>query len=459
MELFKVRVQDLGRIKAAELTIRPLTIFCGPNNTNKTWTAYAIYGLAQRLSQWAEVWHPGSVKSVADTISVKDVVDATTANQGLLARIDDEVTRFRELAVRSRPDTRFVHEVDRSDLTRRVPHPVAIGIGAAGLSQLIGAPVADVGGASVLLEIGSRRFASPLSQRVSLMFRKGELSLFSAKFDNLSANFDLGRFDYNRLAEDYVRPAIEILVFGILGRTTAFPAERKLIHLVAREVEFDEFSSLALPLRTYATFIKKDLRRNESREGRDGILTAFERLLGGRIEVVGDGAERTLVFRFAEDRILPLSAASSLVRSMAGLYRYLATVAKTGDFVIIDEPEMNAHPEAQLMIAELLGILVRQGINVLVTTHTPYIVDHVNNLMEADRVPAGKKEAVRESFNFGTDGFVPTKDVAVYVFGEDGRVTDAVDRRRRIIDWSTFGRASDRVTNLYSEVLEAARQE
>ena len=42
-------VDQLGAIEHAELTIRPLTLFFGPNGTNKTWTAYALYGLLRRF--------------------------------------------------------------------------------------------------------------------------------------------------------------------------------------------------------------------------------------------------------------------------------------------------------------------------------------------------------------------------------------------------------------------------
>ena len=46
----KLSIRNLGKMASAELDIRPLTVFVGPNNTNKTWTAYALYGLARDLS-------------------------------------------------------------------------------------------------------------------------------------------------------------------------------------------------------------------------------------------------------------------------------------------------------------------------------------------------------------------------------------------------------------------------
>ena len=43
-------LDKLGRIEHAEIEIRPLTVFVGENNTNKTWAAYCLYGLARHLT-------------------------------------------------------------------------------------------------------------------------------------------------------------------------------------------------------------------------------------------------------------------------------------------------------------------------------------------------------------------------------------------------------------------------
>ena len=135
-------------------------------------------------------------------------------------------------------------------------------------------------------------------------------------------------------------------------------------------------------------------------------------------------------------------------------------MASRGDVLVIDEPEMNAHPEAQLMIAELLGILVNKGINVVITTHSPYIVDHINNLVEAAHLCEEKQKEIAGRFKLKTkDAFVPEENVATYEFHDDGQVTNIFDRGERLIHWDTFGKVSDEVGNLYSDLLEIAAKE
>ena len=38
----KIEICNLGVIEQAEIDLKPLTIFVGPNNVGKTWAAYAL---------------------------------------------------------------------------------------------------------------------------------------------------------------------------------------------------------------------------------------------------------------------------------------------------------------------------------------------------------------------------------------------------------------------------------
>jgi predicted ATPase len=153
---------------------------------------------------------------------------------------------------------------------------------------------------------------------------------------------------------------------------------------------------------------------------------------------------------------LDMHVSASLVRALASLDLYLKYLATFGDFLIIDEPEMNAHPEAQIAITEFLALLANAGLNVTVTTHSPYIVDHLNNLVEAARLPEAAQEAMQARFKLGTKGaFLDPEKLAVYFFSEDGQVRDAFNRETLSLDWSTFGKQSDYLSELYNELLQA----
>ena len=48
---------------------------------------------------------------------------------------------------------------------------------------------------------------------------------------------------------------------------------------------------------------------------------------------------------------------------------------------MIDEPELNLHPSNQILMARILANIVNLGIDVLITTHSDYMIKEFNNLI------------------------------------------------------------------------------
>ena len=63
-----------------------------------------------------------------------------------------------------------------------------------------------------------------------------------------------------------------------------------------------------------------------------------------------------------------MDESSSSVRSLLDIGFYLKHIAKKGDLLMIDEPELNLHPENQRRVARLIAKLVNYGIKIFVTT-------------------------------------------------------------------------------------------
>jgi predicted ATPase len=106
---------------------------------------------------------------------------------------------------------------------------------------------------------------------------------------------------------------------------------------------------------------------------------------------------------------------------------------------------MNLHPAAQVEITEFLAMLVQAGLKVLITTHSPYIVQHLSNLMKAAK--SEDKESLKERFYLEkTEAFIPQENVSVYLF-EDGTAKNILHDDGRI-DWGTFGQISEDISRI-----------
>jgi len=73
-------------------------------------------------------------------------------------------------------------------------------------------------------------------------------------------------------------------------------------------------------------------------------------------------------------------------------------------FLILDEPEVHLHPKWQLEYAKIIVELVKNGINVLVATHSPYMLEMLEVL--------SKKEKIKSNF------YIPKKVKDGVVFEE-----------------------------------------
>lgn len=168
--------------------------------------------------------------------------------------------------------------------------------------------------------------------------------------------------------------------------------------------------------------------------------------------------DEDLHFVLRDGSRLPYAAASSMVRALLGLDLFVASAPGERDVLVIDEPELSAHPKAQLAIIEILATCVQRGDRVLLTTHSPYLVDHLANLLAASRLPEGARRQVADRFALRDPrAFVDPEQVAVYEFVEAGdriEVVDRLDRERGSLDLDTFAEQTDRLSAVYGAVLD-----
>jgi len=469
VELFKLRVQNLGRIKNAEIGIRPLTVFVGPANTNKTWTAYALYGLAKCLSWRSFPFAGGGARRIPnDMLRVPN--DMVEVDDQLRRVTETVLTRLLSSLSAAPEDATILEEVTREEMLAQITGPLHISLLPEGFTRLLELSEPHPADMGVILEITRERFSLGVAERASFQLQKrlgGECTAtVEGKEGVIRRRFyqSVAESDDKYRVRGLFQLATELLLFGNLCSVLAFPAERKALVTVYDLLKEEGDHLLIEPVADFVGLLKGAQASVGHRQGHNGLPRVLalleEKLLAGKVYFDSESDPFSLTYDDGKGRTLEMHAASSLVRALAGLHVYLKHVAAPQDLIVIDEPEMNAHPEAQLMIAELLGVLVNKGINVVITTHSPYIVDHLNNLIEAAHLPEAKQDEIAPRFKLQTkEAFVPSEMISVYLFDENGRVSDLFDREERDIDWSTFGNTSDRMSNLFNEILETAKRE
>ena len=72
------------------------------------------------------------------------------------------------------------------------------------------------------------------------------------------------------------------------------------------------------------------------------------------------------------------------------LFYYLIQNEPT--FFILEEPESNLFPESQKYVSEFISLVNNSHHSVLLTTHSPYVLGTLNNLLYANQTPAETRD-------------------------------------------------------------------
>lgn len=111
------------------------------------------------------------------------------------------------------------------------------------------------------------------------------------------------------------------------------------------------------------------------------MMRHIDTILKGKYQYM-DGEERLVL---DEHRYVKLNYTSSgqqeVVWILNLLFYYVLENRKV--YLILEEPESHLYPSAQNAVAELLGMFFNAGNHMLLTTHSPYILGAVNNLLYA----------------------------------------------------------------------------
>lgn len=179
------------------------------------------------------------------------------------------------------------------------------------------------------------------------------------------------------------------------------------------------------------------------------ILVAFNEVTGGDYTVNSVGGISYAPHNQPELK-LTLAESSSTVRSLVDIGFYLKHLAKKGDLLMVDEPELNLHPENQRKIARLFAMLVNAGIRVFITTHSDYIIKEFNTLLLLNKDDERISElAKREGYQ--TNELLRPEQLNIYMTTPD---TTVVDRKVYTLTPAKINAESGIELKTFNETIE-----
>ena len=424
----KIKFYNLGTIKETELDLRPLTVIIGPNNSNKTYISYCVYGL----------W-----KNATTTISGQ-FIDKLPFNKVSTNTISIEINQLIKHFVTEHNNK---IKLFRKELKKFFQDYSG---------QLFSQSNFEV----PLTEKQVKQALDFLVQQKTLFLPLEEKSELSIEKDNLLllSPLENSKSNVNDNIAELEKIKIISLIFALNEQlfSTPFvlPAERNafiitykmlanrrfnLLKENRRELLFRDQDNVERqfnilreqgdlsypePIEDFLDFLTnaeltKNLKMNSTAKNEfQKLADKIERYILDQNKVfyeptVLEGKE--IKVKVNKDLTIDLYNASSSIKQLTPLLLYLRYRARKNDLLIIDEPEMNLHPESQAKLLEIFGILVNLGVNVLITTHSPYFMEYLNSLVigKLDKPTSLKKQA-KELYLKDSRAFISLDKVSAY---------------------------------------------
>lgn len=375
----KISVENLGILRQAEFELGDMTIICGSNNTGKTYATYALFGFLYNWKRAMEISIPSQ--------HINELLSKGTTRIHITSYIEQQKNILKRAC---------------QDYTQALP-------------QIFASKENYFNKTRFQLELASEQFQEAIHRDYTHKMTSQKVQFFSLdkeKDDSylvISLLLDKGKVELSRrLIEDVISRSLRQILFGphfpdpfiastertgaaIFRRELDFARNRLLEEMGKAGKDIDPmdlflktYQGYALPVRTNVDFTRRlnEIAKKDSflvKEHLD-VLNKFSDIIGGEYNITV--SSNTIYFKPRGQYIkLAMEESSSAVRSLLDVGFYLRHVAKPGDLLMVDEPELNLHPENQRRIARLFARLVNLGVKVFITTHSDYIIKELNTLI------------------------------------------------------------------------------
>ena len=407
----EIKVNNLGAIKEGtfDLTKR-FSIFCGPNGTGKTYLAYVIYGLLKR-----KIHIPGKEKLSETLVNKKkaimeidfsrlakyreSLVSATKRNIDELFGIgeSDAMRIFKDFdcSFTTNKDDFKQIIVQSKIATQQNIQGVNIKIDKeAGSTQVVLYVIDESIPTSVISSF--RFFLDSHIYYLLSIFPIGGVEIFPVERNSIytfSKELSIRKQDALDHMQILMNKKKQIDVFDLLSSKRYPMPIRDGLNIAEDLTEVRKYNS---PVSDFAKYMESDL-------------------LHGNVQISSEGEIQFKPTK-SPKTVLPIQMTASVIKTLSSLDVYLHHNAKPNDLIIIDEPEINLHPDNQIMVARMLVRLMNHGFRILISTHSDYIIREINNMvMMSNKKSATVKEMV-EKGKYQSDEYIDPSDLGVYYF-------------------------------------------
>ncbi len=488
--MIKVKVKNFGAIEDGEFEIKPLTIFMGDNNSGKSSIAKLIYSI---------IIHIAINKSF--TTSIDDY-----KNTDSFKKINNFINNIKKDNQSSKYITNFNYDDKTSKLfftnfNKGIKEMI---------KKIIEVYFENIKNSDVILNIDFNFFA------IGINIKNSNIDI---KIDNRLSKF----FIIDKIIVEFVSDN-NIGIYSGYSSTRVIDDNKIILKIYATNAEFHGLYSNILDFinQTYKEQILSFSNIDYFPASKTGLVSNYNKILGNvfhylyisgintkrilkkdnyfnqdfintldilKNEFIGEEKkERLILFDYLkkqfEGRIIvdsdkklfyqldynnkklniPIDETSSKISELTPIYLYLKKLIKDNtenNLLILEEPEAHLNPKMQRIMARLLVMMANEGITLIITTHSDYILDEINILLKLKHIQQIDENRFN-NFIKNDDEYeelmaLDRENINVYRFIKDNPLTTIIEKvkvTKNKIDEKEFIETTENLYKKNCEVIE-----
>lgn len=407
MASWKLRVENYGKIKSAEIEIAPLTLFVGDNNSGKSYLMSLLWGI-ENLGVEALLGSEYLESEETDELSEWLISQMKTAIQKKkhIAPLEDISEMLSNVLNKGL-------EKNKDNFVRRIFNSDNVSIGKLSID------LGDFKGRILDIELNEQTELLSLSidSREALEVHRTIVESKTLK-ERRYFNSILIQVLYKSIMGIKIVESDTQRIIYLPAARTGFMLTKDIINKVGRNNTFnlpddrEKFTPFVRPINNFLD-IMGDLnvgqKKNENyihlaedieHEMTDGTIE-FSDMPNKEVMYVPDGHKKGI----------PLRLVSAVVTELCPLILILKHSDNIARFYY-EEPEMCLHPQLQSRMGKVIARIVNAGIGMVITTHSDIILQHINNMIKLQN----RKDCneICDRLHYGKEDLLNCDQVRVY---------------------------------------------
>lgn len=155
------------------------------------------------------------------------------------------------------------------------------------------------------------------------------------------------------------------------------------------------------------------------------------------------------------DMDFQMHVSSAVITELAPLILFLK-YSRYNENIIMEEPEISLHPYLQQQLTRAFIKLVNSGKNILITTHSDTIVQHINNMIKLNANEKKRQKKLMEKYKYDEYDIISEDKIRMYQFDTKGNRTEvkALESSKYGFEAPTFHKYLVEVSKEFDDFIE-----